>query len=74
METPFLAKVFVSQSNYPYKTILLLDLTGCDVVLKVDWLRIIGSIIWNFVDLARKIHYNNKEFQLRGLSPTESTL
>jgi hypothetical protein len=35
-------------------SLLLLTLGGCDLVLGVNWLRILSPILWDFVDLTMK--------------------
>jgi hypothetical protein len=52
----------------------LLTLGGCDLVLGVDWLRLLGPILWDFVELTMKFQQGEKELQLQGMRPTESTI
>jgi hypothetical protein len=52
----------------------LLTLGGCDLVLGVDWLRLLGPILWDFVELTMKFQQGEKEVQLQGMRPTESTI
>lgn len=44
------------------------------MVLRVDWLRILGPILWDFIDLTMRFQQEEKEVQLKGLNPIESTL
>nr|GEW65059.1 hypothetical protein [Tanacetum cinerariifolium] len=46
--------------------VLILPLGGCEMVLGVQWLSILGGIRWNFKDLVMKFVYNNKRMVLRG--------
>lgn len=43
-------------------------------MLGVDWLRFLGPILWDFIDLTMKFQQEGKEIQLKGLNPSESTL
>ncbi|GJX84279.1 gypsy/ty3 retroelement polyprotein [Tanacetum coccineum] len=45
---------------------LILPLGGCEMVLGVQWLAIVGDIKWNFKDLVMDFVYNNKRMVLRG--------
>jgi hypothetical protein len=49
-------------------TLYLLPLRGCDMVLGVDWLRILGPILWDFTGLTMRFTYLNREVQLQGLT------
>jgi hypothetical protein len=42
-------------------------LAGCDMVLRIHWLVILGSIVWNFKTLTMKFTLANETFQLQGL-------
>ena len=52
----------------------VLTLGGCDVVLGVDWLRSLGSIAWNFLDLTMKFNFRGSEVQLYGIQLPKATL
>ncbi|GJZ49966.1 transposon ty3-I gag-pol polyprotein [Tanacetum coccineum] len=39
---------------------------GCEMVLGVQWLSIVGDIKWNFRDLVMDFVYNNRRMVLRG--------
>ncbi|XP_042950388.1 uncharacterized protein LOC122282508 [Carya illinoinensis] len=52
----------------------LLTLGGCDVVLGVDWLRGLGSILWNFSDLIMQFNFRGSECKLQGLQPPRESL
>jgi hypothetical protein len=59
--------------GYSFKSHLyLLSLGGCDMVLAVDWLRLLGPILWDFKVLTMKFSYmgnDSKEVLLQGLLP-----
>jgi hypothetical protein len=45
----------------------ILPLAGCDVVLGIHWLRMLGPILWDFVTLSMEFEYANHKCVLRGL-------
>jgi hypothetical protein len=45
----------------------VLPLAGCDVVLGIQWLRILGPILWNFDDLTMEFQWGTKRCRLKGL-------
>ncbi|GJS65334.1 putative mitochondrial protein [Tanacetum coccineum] len=46
--------------------VLILLLGGCEMVLGVQWLSILGDIKWNFKDLVMDFVYNKRRMVLRG--------
>jgi len=71
----YCAAVQVFMQGYSFNPKLyLLTLGGCDLVLGVDWLRLLGPILWDFVELTMKFQQGEKELQLQGMRPTESTI
>ncbi|XP_042452681.1 uncharacterized protein LOC122037297 [Zingiber officinale] len=53
--------------NYELITdLFLLPLDGCDVVLRAQWLRTLGDIIWNFSQLTMRFQDQGKEVCIRG--------
>jgi hypothetical protein len=56
------------------KRLPALDSPPVDLVLGVDWLRLLGPILWDFVELTMKFQQGKKEVQLQGMRPTESTI
>jgi hypothetical protein len=44
-----------------------LHLAGCDVVLGIQWLRILGPILWNFDDLTMEFQWGTRRCRLKGL-------
>lgn len=46
---------------------MILPIKGCDMVLGVQWLSILGDILWNFNTLRMEFMYNGKRVVLRGL-------
>jgi hypothetical protein len=44
-----------------------LPLAGCDVVLGIQWLRILGPILWNFDDLTMEFQWGTRRCRLKGL-------
>jgi len=71
----YCAAVQVSMQGHSFSPKLyLLTLGGCSLVLGVDWLRLLGPILWDFVDLTMKFQHEGQEVQLQGMRQTESTL
>jgi len=61
----YCAAVQVFMQGYSFNPKLyLLTLGGCDLVLEVDWLRLLGPIQWDFVELTMKFQQGKKEVQL----------
>ncbi|KAA8515066.1 hypothetical protein F0562_018147 [Nyssa sinensis] len=54
--------------------LFLLTLGGCDVVLRVDWLRSLGTIQWNFVDLSMSFLMEGENLCLQGLRLPEKAI
>ncbi|GJT69045.1 reverse transcriptase [Tanacetum coccineum] len=46
--------------------VMLLPLSGCEMVLGIQWLSIMGDIKCNFKDLRMEFGYKNKKMVLRG--------
>ncbi|GJX34061.1 retrotransposable element Tf2 [Tanacetum coccineum] len=46
--------------------VLILPLGGCELVLGVQWLSVLGDIKWNFKDLVMDFFYNGRRMVLRG--------
>nr|GEU34745.1 hypothetical protein [Tanacetum cinerariifolium] len=46
--------------------VFILPLGGCELVLAVEWLSILGEIKWNFKDLIMDFVYNDRRMVLRG--------
>jgi hypothetical protein len=71
----YCAAVQVSIQGHSFSPKLyLLTLGGCSLVLGVDWLRLLGPILWDFVDLTMKFQHEGQEVQLQGMRQAESTL
>ena len=51
-----------------YIDCFLLDLGGFDLVLGVQWLRMLGPIVWDFGTLAMSFWYNGWSHHWTGLS------
>ncbi|KAL0324845.1 UNVERIFIED_CONTAM: putative mitochondrial protein [Sesamum radiatum] len=49
---------------------MILPLGGCDVVLGVQWLVILGDINWNFHQLKMEFHVGGKKISIRGMQPS----
>lgn len=46
--------------------LMVLPLEGCQMVLGIQWLILLGSILWNFNELRMEFKVNNKKMVLRG--------
>ncbi|KAK0582020.1 hypothetical protein LWI29_020541 [Acer saccharum] len=44
----------------------LLPISGCDIVLGVEWLQSLGAILWNFSKLTMKFSWNGQAVKLTG--------
>lgn len=51
----------------------LITLWGCDIVLRVDQLRNLKTIQWNFADISMKFKIEGQKFLLQGLKPYENS-
>ena len=58
------------QGNTLCSEFFVLTLEGCDVVLGVQWLRTLGLIVWNFLQLTMSFSLRGISVLLRGLQPT----
>jgi hypothetical protein len=45
----------------------ILPLAGCDIVLGIQWLRVLGPILWDFDHLTMEFQYGSKRCVLQGL-------
>ena len=46
-----------------------MPLGGCDVILGTQWLRTLGPILWDFVEVWMQFSVNGKKNTLKGLQP-----
>ena len=46
---------------------MALPLNRCDLILGVQWLKTLGSIIWDFTTLTIRFHLDNQQFILHGM-------
>jgi hypothetical protein len=46
----------------------VLPLAGCDIVLGIQWLRTLGPILWDFLNLTMQFVYEEKTCLLEGLA------
>ncbi|XP_026384611.1 uncharacterized protein LOC113280171 [Papaver somniferum] len=59
--------VFIRLQQYEFTTDFhLLDISGCDAVLGVQWLRTLGPIKWDFAKLTMQFHSNDTVVSLLG--------
>lgn len=58
----FLLQNFTFEAN-----LYVLTLGGCDLVLGVDWLRGLGSVLWNFAELTLKFQLGQQSVNLQGI-------
>lgn len=47
--------------------VLLLPLTGNDMVLGVQWFSNLGPVLWDFAQLAMQVKHNGQKVSLRGM-------
>ena len=60
--------VLISMGDYNLRSdMFALPLGGCDVVLGAQWLRTLGPILWDFVELWMQFSINDTKHTLRGL-------
>jgi hypothetical protein len=52
----------------------ILTLGGCDMVLGVQWLRTLGPIIWDFLQLTMQFSFLGKTIIWKGLNSADSTM
>ena len=55
------------QGNVFQVDLYILPLASCDVVLGIQWLRLLGPILWNFDDLTMVFQWGTKRCSLKGL-------
>jgi hypothetical protein len=55
------------QGNVFQVDLYILPLAGCDVVLGIQWLRLLGPILWNFDDLTMVFQWGTRRCSLKGL-------
>lgn len=46
--------------------VYVIPLAGCDLVLGIQWLRLLGPILWDFEALKMEFSFNNRKCLLRG--------
>ena len=46
----------------------VLPLVGCDMVLGIQWLRTLGPILWDFLNLTMQFVYEERTYLLEGLA------
>ena len=51
-----------------------LVLGDCELVLGTQWLRTLGLIQWDFLEMSMEFHYCNSLVKLVGLQPTSLTI
>lgn len=47
--------------------LFVLTLSGFDFVLEVNWLMLLGPILWNFDNMLMKFTWKGREVELKGL-------
>lgn len=62
------------QGNTITTNFYLLTLGGCDVVLGVEWLRTLGPILWDFLQMTMEYTVGPKQVLLHGLNSTGFTV
>jgi hypothetical protein len=45
----------------------ILPMAGCDVVLGIQWLKLLGPILWDFATLSMEFVYARQKCALKGL-------
>lgn len=48
--------------------VLLISIGSCDMVLGIQWLRILGDISWNFQDMTMQFRIKEQHFCLKGVA------
>lgn len=48
-----------------------LTLGGCDFILGVYWLKTLGLILWDFLQLTMAFELEGRQVELQGLHPKE---
>ena len=46
-----------------------MSLGGCDVIMGAQWLRTLGPVLWDFVELWMQFLVNGKKHTFNGLQP-----
>ena len=68
-------QVYLKLQKIPFVSdFFVLPLEGYDVVLGTKWLRMLGSIEWDFEKLFMKFTWNDKEVVLCGINSTGKVL
>ncbi|KAJ0020707.1 hypothetical protein Pint_31653 [Pistacia integerrima] len=62
------------QGNTFHTDFYVLTLGGCDIVLGVQWLRTLGPILCDFVQLRMEFTLLDFKHVLQGITPTEVSL
>jgi hypothetical protein len=65
---------FHMQGNTYHRDFYVLTLGSCDIVLGVQWLNILGPILWDFVKLRMEFNLLDSRHVLQGITPTEVSL
>jgi hypothetical protein len=61
-------EVEVWMQGHVFRTeLFILPLAGCDVVLSIQWLRTLGPILWDFIELKMEFQFNGVSCILKGL-------
>lgn len=55
------------QGNVFKVDLYIMPLAGCDVVLGIQWLRVLGPILWDFDNLNMVFQYGTMRCKLKGL-------
>lgn len=67
--------VVLQLQNFQFMVgLYILPLGGCDIVLGVDWLRSLGTILWNFAELNMQFSFNGTTMHLHGMKPPDIML
>lgn len=65
---------FKVQGNKFTTNFYTLTLGGCDVIFGVYWLKTLGPILWDFLQLTIVFKLEIRKLELQGLRPTNWTM
>lgn len=71
----YISKLQLCVQNYSFHDEFhVMAVTGCEIVLGAQWLRTLGSIVWNFASLTVHFAQDAVVYKLQGFKPRAITL